>query len=597
MKVKSVTITGMHKVDKKTYTFNDDITYFIGENGSGKSTILEATQLALLGYIPGYAKTNESIMKHSSGPVMSVEAELEGDIKIIRTWTKSGTSVKSTTDVTGYDGNLIDLMGQVDLPVFDFNEFRSMTANKLKDWFISFLPSSDDALDIKKELKSVIGNRALPCDALLDDVDQWIKDNPSQNTLELVKNLNAKFKEDQSFVKGQVANLEGTIKSLIKYDDETEYDDVAIREEIDNLNDLKSKLMHYEATANVQQKAKADLDVLKSQLPSDRFEDDPQVKEIKGQIDELMKKNAVLKEDYNDLQSQINELQRQKLSLTEANSNCPYTHEFCKTAADLADSTKSKMEELNKQIDFKKEEIKDCDQTIQSANDRKMMSLQAELGAIQSKYDKLIAMQLQLENADVGERPTDKNILQIDQEIRNLQDRLVKIAANKKYDELSEKVTADKFNLENDLEVYKLWIKLTDANSLQTTLMNKPFEDLAGEMSTYLTQMFNKPVAAKFNLIAKANSFSFGLEQNGSYIEFDYLSSGERCLFTLALIMCILDKSSSEIRTILIDDILDHLDSDNASYLFDALKHVENIQFILAGVKECSDKSICKSVA
>ena len=58
MKFKSITITGMHKVDKKTYTFNDDVTYFIGENGSGKSTILEAAELALLGYIPGYANTN-----------------------------------------------------------------------------------------------------------------------------------------------------------------------------------------------------------------------------------------------------------------------------------------------------------------------------------------------------------------------------------------------------------------------------------------------------------------------------------------------------------------------------------------------------------
>ena len=126
--------------------------------------------------------------------------------------------------------------------------------------------------------------------------------------------------------------------------------------------------------------------------------------------------------------------------------------------------------------------------------------------------------------------------------------------------------------------------------------MNKPFEDLATEMSSYLSQMFNKPITAKFNLISKANSFSFGLESDGKYIEFDYLSSGERCLFTLALIMCIFNKSESQIRTILIDDILDHLDSANADYLFGALKGVTDIQFILAGVKECSDSSICKSV-
>ena len=67
-------------------------------------------------------------------------------------------------------------------------------------------------------------------------------------------------------------------------------------------------------------------------------------------------------------------------------------------------------------------------------------------------------------------------------------------------------------------------------------------------------------------------------------------------MFTLALIMCILDRSNSEIRTIIVDDILDHLDSDNATHLFDALKKVDNIQFILAGVQECADKEICLAV-
>ena len=108
--------------------------------------------------------------------------------------------------------------------------------------------------------------------------------------------------------------------------------------------------------------------------------------------------------------------------------------------------------------------------------------------------------------------------------------------------------------------------------------------------------MFNADTKAKFNLVSKANSFSFGLEREEKYIEFDYLSSGERCLFTLALIMCILDKSKSQIRTLIIDDILDHLDSSNANSLFESLKQVKDIQFILAGVKECKDATICKAV-
>ena len=126
--------------------------------------------------------------------------------------------------------------------------------------------------------------------------------------------------------------------------------------------------------------------------------------------------------------------------------------------------------------------------------------------------------------------------------------------------------------------------------------MSKPFEDLAAEMSDYLTKMFGQPTKAQFGLLAKANSFSFGLIRDDSYIEFDYLSSGERCLFTLALILCIMNRSKSPVRTIFIDDILDHLDESNSDYLFETLKTISGIQFIMAGVKQCKDTSICKAV-
>ena len=157
MKVKKIKIAGMHKVDSKSYDINDNITYFIGQNGSGKSTVLEAIQLALLGYIPGYAKTNESIIKHSSGNILSVEADLDNGMKVTRNWLRNGSSVQSTTSE---DGKALDeIMKGVALPVFDFNEFRSMTANKLKDWFITFLPPTDSNINVEQELRSSLGDR------------------------------------------------------------------------------------------------------------------------------------------------------------------------------------------------------------------------------------------------------------------------------------------------------------------------------------------------------------------------------------------------------------------------------------------------------
>lgn len=600
MKIKKITISGMHKISSKTYTFNNDVTYFVGENGAGKSTILEAIQLALLGYIPGYSKTNESVMKHAAGPTMSIILELDSGITITRTWMRSGTSVQSNVDTVGCSKEDIPgLLGEIELPVFDFNEFRSMTANKLKEWFINFLPSTAADFDIEHELSAVLGDRALmteeSMDTLFDETIHWIQSS-GLDGLNLVKALNTKFKEDQSFLKGQIANLTGTIQSLIRYDDAEDWDEEQIRAENAELNKLMNDLSTYQVITANNLKIKEGYDNLRAALPADYSDNDERVRKLKQDIADITKQNLVLNADYADLQAQISELERAKAMLPKAGSKCPYTNQNCDTAAQLVASTQAKLKEIDSQIAFKREEQKDCSPAIITENNKKVLMLNAELGNILSQYDRLVSIQIQLDNMTEMPCPTTLTADEIAAKVSANNDKLVQIAANKKYDELADKVTADKFKLENQLEVYKLWIKRTDANGLQTELMNKPFTDLAAEMSTYLTKMFNKDVTAQFNLSSKANSFSFGLVREDKYIEFDYLSSGERCLFTLALIMCILNKSTAQLRLIIIDDILDHLDDDNSQYLFSALKSTSDIQFILAGVKACTDAEICKPV-
>lgn len=601
MKIRSVEIEGMHKVNKQKYEFNNNITYLIGPNGAGKSTILEAIQLALLGYIPGYSKKNDAIMKHSANKLMSVELTLDNNAKIERTWMRDKTSVKSSLSTTGinYDKNEEDgiqfLIGNATLPVFDFNEFRSMTANNLKDWFINFLPPSSESIDIAAELIKGLDGRKLPYESLIEDVKERLN-NSDKSALEVVRELHTLFKENQSYYKGQIDKLTGTIQSLIRYDDEEVVDESEVNAKLAKYSILKDQVIKYNAEVSLRQNTLKSLEALKASLPAPSINEDERIAGLKKSIEELQKKIDVLKIDYSDLQTEITELERQKSLLPRAGSTCPYTNEHCDIAAKLVEETKEQVAELDKQIAFKREEMKDCDSSKWSALQAEALQLTAELGTIQAQYDKLASMEIQLKNCTTSEPPTDLTLEQINTEINRLNESLIHIAANKRYDELSSKVANDKFRLESELEIYKIWTKLTDANGLQTTLMNKPFEDLAEEMSSYLTKMFNAETAAQFNLVNKANSFSFGLNRKGQYIEFDYLSSGERCLFTLALILCILDKSQSQIKTILIDDILDHLDTDNASYLFDALKNIEDVQFILAGVKECSDKTICLTI-
>lgn len=97
MKLSSISIKGMHKVENKTY----DITgfrYFHGKNGAGKSTIMQAIQLALLGYIPTNKNTS-AIFKHANGPEMTISLTIDNDgspIIVTRSWKKKVKILRQT---------------------------------------------------------------------------------------------------------------------------------------------------------------------------------------------------------------------------------------------------------------------------------------------------------------------------------------------------------------------------------------------------------------------------------------------------------------------------------------------------------------------
>lgn len=596
MKVKKITITGLHKVANATYEFNNDVTYFIGPNGVGKSTILEGLQLAILGYIPGYAKTNESIMKHASGPVMAVVAELEGGIKITRTWTRTGQSVSSSLSVEGFPADELDnLVKGIELPIFNFNEFKSMTSNKLKEWFINFLPEDEEELDLMQQLSNEVSSRGLPYEDLLEEVDTYCKET-GLTGIELVKSLNSYIKDRLSLTKGRKDSLQGTLDSLVRYDLSVSEDEDDIKAEIKKLESLYRQVIEYNSKKAMIEANKERAVSYRNKLPAESFDKDPRVEQYNDKIKQLEKEQDVLSQDYNDIQSALYELTTKRRAIPSTRATCPYTNEKCETAAQLTDKFIKEAEELDKQIKFKKEEERECNPLKLQSIAKDIQDGHRMIDQIKNEY--ITADRLEEAVQDIGEPPCAVSAEEIREQMNRKTDLLVKVEANKRYDNLSEKVTSDKFKADNEIEILKMWDKLTGPNGLQSTMMDKPFENLAEEMSGYLTKMFSKPTKAQFNLVSKANSFSFGLLRDDHYIEFDYLSSGERCLFTLALILCILDKSQSELRVLLIDDILDHLDDENAESLFNSIKELKNVQLILAGVKSVSDKlsSICKSV-
>lgn len=606
MKIKSITIEGLHNVAEKTYTFGD-LSYLYGKNGAGKSTALQAVQLALLGYIPGVDKKNEAILRHAKNKTLSVTCVLDNngrDVTISRSWVSTGKTVTKGMSVTPEGFDIESILTDIELPIYNFSEFMNMTANKMKDWFINFLPNESAEVDWKKELTEALGDMKVIDDRLLDNTLNHINELPGEG-VERVRAVNTYFKDYTSYLKGSLQKTQSTIQSLIHYDDCDEVADAeAIQAEINKLNEYLVKAAKIESVKEMNKRINEQIASI--QVAGTCIEDDPDYAEIQKAIkdtnemitkfDADMKDIMVKKAELDAKVVELNADIRSKTTVTSGKGVCPYTKAECSSVKDL-------IAELDEEIRQDTAQINEhCKKLSELANSYKNSSLALQSAkatlqnnlskaeAISSRYRELnrLRSQLQMEELIEGE---EMSTGEVRSKMTELQDKLAKAAANAKYNQLIDTLTADKFKTENSIEVVKVWTKLTDANGLQTTMMEKPFEELAGKMDGYLHKMFNrKDINTHFNLSEKANSFSFGLVRDGKYIEFDMLSSGEKCMYTLALMMCLIASSKSPLKVVMIDDLLDHLDDMNAGKLFDALYKVKDIQFILAGVKLCDSK-------
>jgi len=602
MKVKAITISGMHNVDRKTYSFND-INYLFGKNGAGKSTVLEALQLAILGYIPGTAKQTASIFKHANGPQMKITVEFDNGKFVERSWKTKGRTISTDVDTNTGLEDPAQLAGDLELPVFNFNELINMTANKLKDWFISFLPDASEDIDWKKELTDSLNGFDIMDKDLIDNTLHHISNVDSSSTIDLIQQLNEYFKEEQKFLKEELKRSESTIQSLVYYDDaDIQGDDDFLDKQTaiykDTIQQLTSEKEDFIKANQIIESNKR----IKTQLNSISLPDvdasvlQPKVVSLTNELNELKLK-------YGSYDSQIQQIMaegsqyvaeiKSRNSVISGQGICPYTKSQCDSIVNMIDKMKeeiqdfqSKQNDAQNRLNSLQSEKNECYQSI-LMKEKELNDLNNQLLSIKSTEDKVN----QLKNLLSPDPDMSKfrDLSFYSSEIERLNDLISKIAANKRYNQLIDKLTSEKYKNENSIEVYKSWVKLTDPNSLQTRVMDKPFNDFAEEMNIYLSKMFSESVICKFNLEQKANSFSFGVSRDGKYIPYDLLSSGEKTMYTLAMMLCIVNKSSSELKVLIVDDMLDHLDDRRAEDVFNAIKNVSDVQIIAAGVKDAGN--------
>lgn len=588
MKIKSIYIDGLHNAVNKTYEFGD-IVYIFGHNGAGKSTILQAIQFALLGYIPGTSKTKDAILRHSPVGKIVVRLALEGDPEVTLERKLSNSGMQLTTIPENYD--LAGLIQDLELPIFNFNEFVSQTANKLKDYFIKhILPTSDGKLNWQQILEESIADCNFEDRFEILKYGLGIVGDIDGDALDQVIKANTKFKEEQQFNKSELQRLQNTIDSLIYYDDYIGPTDMnKINSDLLALGCLRDQVIKYNAAVSATQATRTQLADLKEQIITlggkEAFDSlETEVQELKDKHGDISKAITAKNNELAIIKTEDSMAE----SIIRGNGVCPYTSEKCKTMQaeleenrNLAASLKAKKIEINSELEALTEDLRN--------NDMEIKQRESKILKFHTTWERIESLQKTL--GDLPEKPdTDKTVMDLDREIEHLTNSKSKLQANIQYNATIENLTAEKFRLELLGEALKHWVKTTDTNGLQTTLMEAPFADLAGKMNTYIWKMYGRSdIRVHFNISNKANSFSFGLIREGTYIPYDLLSSGEKCLYTLSLMICIVSNTASPLKLMLCDDMFDHLDDEAIENTFLALKSITDIQFIFAGVNACKN--------
>lgn len=593
MKVTKVIIEGFHNIHRGEYSF-DDVNYLYGRNGAGKSTALQAVQLGLLGYVPGTNKTKQGVFTHANSRAMAIKVILDDNgqkISIERIWTMSKNSVSEeiNIDPEGYD--IKSLIEDVELPLFNFDEFSHMTANGLKDWFINYLPKSEFKTDWSAQLHDAV--KDLPASAVdetfINDSIDAIQ-SLGQQGVEEIRSANSYFKNQLTFMKQELTRKTSTIQSLIHYDD---FEATMSEEELKMLiSSTESKIVQASIAKQNADRIKA----LKQELTSLEGSD---VK-VQTAVDQLNKLgydageiiNAIKtkEKEYADLCAEL----KSSSFVVSSKGICPYTQTACDSISKLVDTYSDRVAELNDQIKNLENELTEM-QKRKSALDGQISIFNTQLASYQNDARRYEQVKKELEILPAAGQAESIDWLQV--QLNQYKEEYGKAAANRQYNELSAVVLQDKYRIENSIECLKLWVKLTDVNGLQASGGDvNPFDALADHIDAVLDTLFtDKNVKCKFNSDGKANSFSFGIDRDGVYVPYSLLSSGEKCLFVLSMYIGLLNYTKSPLKLILIDDFLDHLDDENFDAVFKTLHSCKDTQFIFAGVKPVSDEN-CKVI-
>jgi exonuclease SbcC len=331
---------------------------FAGQNGSGKTTHLQAIGLAMLGYVPGNGKKNEETFKMASDNVMSVGLQLD-DFSFERTFerkekeNKTGETKieisqgiqiipsKGERTAKQKEDRILEEIGTFPV-MLDFNEFLSLSDAKRRDFFYNLSPINAKSWTKEKvgqylkdsllnlELKENNPDKYEAIETCIDDAlstafpDHFDAQAGLLSLIDYVKNKLSYWKNEQKKNEGAVSKLVG-IKNQLQETDKN------IAKNKQESEDIQLKLQELSALIAA--------DTEKKKANDKRDKD---IQDLEFAI-EVKKKQETIKE----LNQKLADLESQKVPKPDYQSIKKGIEDSIETQRELLLNGKNKVSELN----------------------------------------------------------------------------------------------------------------------------------------------------------------------------------------------------------------------------------------------------------